>query len=88
MKINCKQIFLLMTECKISLLGLPGSGKTSIIYRYVFDRFISEYYDPGIEDTFRKEVLIDNELFILDILDSFFNEEFISLLDQIGRAHV
>jgi GTPase KRas protein len=44
-----------------------------------------EEYDPTIEDSYRKNVKIDNEPALLDILDTAGQEEFSSMQDQWMR---
>jgi GTPase KRas protein len=42
-------------------------------------------YDPTIEDSYRKQVMIDDETALLDILDTAGQEEFSSMQDQWMR---
>lgn len=48
------------------------------------DNFLDEY-DPTIEDSYRKQVMIDDETALLDILDTAGQEEFSSMQDQWMR---
>jgi GTPase KRas len=41
-----------------------------------------ETYDPTIEDSYRKQVVIDNQSCMLEVLDTAGQEEYISLRDQ------
>jgi len=50
----------------------------------VTDNFLDEY-DPTIEDSYRKQVMIDEETALLDILDTAGQEEFSSMQDQWMR---
>lgn len=46
-------------------------------------------YDPTIEDSYRKQVTIDDETCLLDILDTAGQEEYSAMRDQVqpaGRA--
>ena len=54
---------------KIILLGMGGVGKTSTTVQFVSGRFIEDY-DPYYEGSYRKNIVIDNERFCLDILDT------------------
>jgi GTPase KRas protein len=45
-----------------------------------------EEYDPTIEDSYRKQVTIDNETCFLDILDTAGQEEYAALRDQYMRS--
>jgi small GTP-binding protein len=71
-------------EYKIVVLGGGGVGKSALTIRLVTDNFLSEY-DPTIEDSYRKAVVIDNETALLDILDTAGQEEFSSMQDQWMR---
>ena len=58
-----------MTEYKIVVLGGGGVGKSSLVMQLISAHFI-EVYDPNMEDSFRKQVTIDDETCLLDILDT------------------
>ena len=59
-------------------------GKSVLVIRLVTDNFLDEY-DPTIEDSYRKQVTIDGEGAILDILDTAGQEEYSSMQDQWMR---
>lgn len=59
-------------------------GKSALTIRLVTDNFLDEY-DPTIEDSYRKQVMIDDETALLDILDTAGQEEFNSMQDQWMR---
>jgi GTPase KRas protein len=71
-------------EYKIVVLGGGGVGKSALTIRLVTDNFLDEY-DPTIEDSYRKQVLIDDRPALLDILDTAGQEEFSSMQDQWMR---
>jgi len=71
-------------EYKIVVLGAGGVGKSALTIRLVTDNFLDEY-DPTIEDSYRKQVMIDDETALLDILDTAGQEEFSSMQDQWMR---
>jgi len=73
-------------DLKMVVLGSGGVGKTSSVIQYIQHHFIQEY-DPGIEDSFRKQVMIpDTESsVILDILDTYGQEEYSAMRDQYMR---
>jgi GTPase KRas protein len=71
-------------EYKLVVLGGGGVGKSALTIRLVTDNFLDEY-DPTIEDSYRKQVMIDNETALLDILDTAGQEEFSSMQDQWMR---
>jgi len=53
----------------IVVIGGSSVGKTSLLSRFVTGTF-SEDYDPTIEESFQKQVEIDGEEFVLDIVDT------------------
>ena len=65
-------------EHKLVVLGGGGVGKSALTIRLVTDNFLEEY-DPTIEDSYRKQVKIDGEAALLDILDTAGQEEFDSM---------
>jgi len=71
-------------EYKLVVLGGGGVGKSALTIRLVTDNFLDEY-DPTIEDSYRKQVMIDDETALLDILDTAGQEEFNSMQDQWMR---
>jgi len=71
-------------EYKIVVLGAGGVGKSALTIRLVTDNFLEEY-DPTIEDSYRKSVIIDEQNALLDILDTAGQEEFSSMQDQWMR---
>jgi len=66
---------------KIVVLGSGGVGKSALTLRLISDEFGMEY-DPTIEDSYRKQVTIDGQPALLDILDTAGQEEYSSLQDQ------
>jgi len=68
-------------EHKLVVLGSGGVGKSALTVRFVTDNFIDEH-DPTIEDSYRKQILIDDEPALLDILDTAGQEEFRAMQDQ------
>ena len=41
------------------ILGAGGVGKSSVTLRFVSNQFVTDY-DPTIEDSYMKEVVVDN----------------------------
>ena len=62
-------------------MGDGGAGKTASTIQFVANHFV-EMYDPTIEDSYRKQVVIDDESCLLEILDTAGQEEFTALRDQ------
>ncbi|KAL6040093.1 hypothetical protein STEG23_000094 [Scotinomys teguina] len=71
-----------MTECKLVVMGAGGVGKSALSIQLVQYRFIEEY-DPTIEDSYRKQEVIDGKACLLDILDNIAGpEEYSVMQDQ------
>ena len=66
---------------KLAVLGDGSVGKTSITVSYCHNHFV-ECYDPTIEDSYRRQKVIDNEACLIEILDTAGQEEFSALRDQ------
>ena len=63
-----------MIEHRLVVFGGGGVGKSSLTIQFVQNCFVKEY-DPTIEDSYRKQVTIDDEICNLDILDTAEREE-------------
>ncbi|ODV90710.1 hypothetical protein CANCADRAFT_15103, partial [Tortispora caseinolytica NRRL Y-17796] len=66
---------------KLVVLGDGGVGKTALTIQLCLNHFVATY-DPTIEDSYRKQVTLDDETCILEILDTAGQEEYTSLRDQ------
>jgi len=73
-----------VTEYKLVIVGGGGVGKSSLTMQLVSNQFVDEY-DPTIEDSYRKQVTIDNSAAVLDILDTAGQEELSAMKDQYMR---
>jgi len=62
----------------IVLLGTGAVGKSAITLRIVKDTF-DPSYDPTIEDSYTKAIIVDAETSILEILDTAGQEQFVAL---------
>ena len=72
-------------EFKIVVLGSPGVGKSAFVIRYISYHFVDQY-DPTIEDSYRKQVTVDDAVCMLDILDTCeYEQEYKALRDQSLR---
>lgn len=74
-----------MTEYKLVIVGGGGVGKSALTIQLIQNHFVDEY-DPTIEDSYRKQVTIDNETCLLDILDTAGQEEYSAMRDQYMRT--
>jgi len=75
----------MMNVVKLCCLGDGGVGKTSITIQLCSNHFV-EMYDPTIEDSYRKQMVIDDEACMLEILDTAGQEELTALRDQWIRG--
>eukprot|EP01107_Rhizomastix_libera_P000041 TRINITY_DN10061_c0_g2_i1.p1 TRINITY_DN10061_c0_g2~~TRINITY_DN10061_c0_g2_i1.p1 ORF type:complete len:186 (-),score=52.76 TRINITY_DN10061_c0_g2_i1:103-660(-) len=74
-----------MSEYKIVVVGAGGVGKSALTIQLIQNHFIDEY-DPTIEDSYRKQVNIDRETCLLDILDTAGQEEYSAMREQYMRT--
>eukprot|EP01119_Soliformovum_irregulare_P006477 TRINITY_DN1851_c0_g1_i1.p1 TRINITY_DN1851_c0_g1~~TRINITY_DN1851_c0_g1_i1.p1 ORF type:complete len:199 (+),score=31.56 TRINITY_DN1851_c0_g1_i1:141-737(+) len=70
---------------KLVILGEGGVGKSALTIQFTQNHFITEY-DPTIENSYRKQVSIDEEICMLDILDTAGQEEYSAMRDQYIRS--
>ncbi|KAK9353396.1 GTPase NRas precursor [Lipomyces doorenjongii] len=66
---------------KLVVLGDGGVGKTALTIQLCLNHFV-ETYDPTIEDSYRKQIIIDHQSCIVEILDTAGQEEYNALRDQ------
>jgi len=69
------------TEMTLALFGGGGVGKSCCAIRLLNDQFL-DYYDPTIEDAFRKQLTVDGEPFMLNLIDTAGQEEFITFVEK------
>ncbi|CAH8487087.1 unnamed protein product [Heterobilharzia americana] len=69
-----------MREYKLVVLGSGGVGKSALTVQFVQGIF-AEKYDPTIEDSYRKQVEIDSQQCMLEILDTAGTEQFTAMRD-------
>jgi len=72
-------------EYKLVVVGGGGVGKSALTIQLIQNHFLDEY-DPTIEDSYRKQVTIDDETCLLDILDTAGQEEYSAMRDQYMRT--
>ncbi|PIK50414.1 putative ras-related protein [Apostichopus japonicus] len=58
-----------MKEYKLVVLGSGGVGKSALTVQFVQGIFV-EKYDPTIEDSYRKQVEVEGQQCMLEILDT------------------
>ncbi|KAF5102604.1 hypothetical protein D0Z00_000314 [Geotrichum galactomycetum] len=72
-------------EYKLVVVGGGGVGKSALTIQMVQSHFVDEY-DPTIEDSYRKNCLIDSEPALLDVLDTAGQEEYSAMREQYMRT--
>ncbi|SCU86197.1 LAMI_0D00848g1_1 [Lachancea mirantina] len=72
-------------EYKLVVVGGGGVGKSALTIQLIQSHFVDDY-DPTIEDSYRKQVVIDNKVSILDILDTAGQEEYSAMREQYMRT--
>jgi len=74
-----------MKEYKLVVVGDGGVGKSALTIQFIQSHFVDEY-DPTIEDSYRKQVVVDDEVALLDVLDTAGQEEYGAMREQYMRA--
>lgn len=69
-----------MREYKLVVLGSGGVGKSALTVQFVQNIFVDKY-DPTIEDSYRKQLEIEGEQCMLEILDTAGTEQFTAMRD-------
>ncbi|KAH3757902.1 small G-protein Ras2 [Pelomyxa schiedti] len=69
---------------KVVVIGSGGVGKSAVTISFVQNHFIAEY-DPTIEDSYRKQVTVDDTPVVLSIMDTAGQEEYSAMRDQYMR---
>ncbi|KAI8804532.1 ras-like protein 1 [Cladochytrium replicatum] len=74
-----------LREYKIVVVGGGGVGKSALTIQFIQSQFVDEY-DPTIEDSYRKQSVVDGETAILDVLDTAGQEEYSAMREQYMRS--
>jgi len=69
---------------KIVIIGAGGVGKSCFTIQFVSSQFV-ETYDPTLEDSYRKQTIVDGEQVVLNIYDTAGQEDFSAVRDQYMR---
>lgn len=72
-------------EFSAVILGAGGVGKSALTLRFMKGYF-HEAYDPTIEETYRRNVVLDDETSRLEVLDTAGTEQFVALHDLYIKA--
>ena len=66
-------------------LAAGAVGKSALTIRFFQDTFVLDY-DPTIEDSYRKQIVVDGVTQILDILDTAGQDQYSAMRDQYIRT--
>jgi len=69
---------------KIVVIGAGGVGKSCFTIQLISGTFV-ETYDPTLEDSYRKQMTVDDEEAVLNIYDTAGQEDFSAVRDQYIR---
>ena len=69
---------------KVVVIGSGGVGKSCFTIQLISGTFV-ETYDPTLEDSYRKQMTVDDEEAILNIYDTAGQEDFSAVRDQYIR---
>jgi small GTP-binding protein len=64
-----------LRQYKLVVVGGGGVGKSALTIQFIQGHFVDDY-DPTIEDSYRKQCVIDDEVALLDVLDTAGQEEY------------
>jgi len=74
-----------ITDYKLVVIGAGGVGKSALVIQFIQSHFIEEY-DPTIEDSYRKQIVVDDTTCMLDILDTAGQDEYEAMRDNYIRS--
>nr|KIR48140.1 Ras family, other [Cryptococcus bacillisporus CA1280] len=67
---------------RLVVVWCGGVSKTAITIRFVISQFYDQEYNPTIEDSYREQMVVDNEATTLEILDTAGQMEYAVMADQ------
>ncbi|XP_067948033.1 ras-related protein Rap-2b-like [Watersipora subatra] len=73
-----------MREFKVVLFGSGGVGKSAVTVQFVAGRFVQNY-NPTVEDVYRKDIEVNKEPCVIEVLDTAGTEQFASMRDLYIR---
>jgi len=73
------------TKYKLVILGEGGVGKSALCVQFMQNHFITEY-DPTIENSYQKTIVVDGETCHVDLLDTAGQEEYAVMRNQYIQA--
>jgi len=73
-----------MDQWRVTVLGDGNVGKTALAVQFTMNAFV-ETYDPTIEDSYRKQIVVDDRMCFIEVIDTAGQEEYATLRDQWVR---
>jgi len=73
-----------MEHWRVAILGDGGVGKTALAVQFTLNCYV-ETYDPTIEEAYRKQFMVDNQMCFIEVIDTTGQEEYATLRDQWVR---
>jgi len=73
-----------LREYKLVVVGGGAVGKSALTIQFIQSQFVDDY-DPTIEDSYRKQCIIDDEIALLDVLDTAGQDEYSAMREQYMR---
>jgi len=73
-----------MDRWRVAILGDGAVGKTALAVQFTMNAFV-ETYDPTIEDSYRKQIVVDEQMCFIEVIDTAGQEEYATLRDQWVR---
>lgn len=70
----------ILATFNVAIIGPAGVGKSSIVVRYIYNTFSTEYV-PTLEDQYSKFERVDDGLYGINVLDTSGTEDFFSLMN-------
>jgi len=67
-------------EYKVVVMGAGGVGKSAITVQFTTNTFVKKY-DPTIEESYRKQIDVDDDVAVLEIMDTAGTEQFTTTRD-------
>ncbi|KAI0053894.1 hypothetical protein FA95DRAFT_1551664 [Auriscalpium vulgare] len=75
-----------LPEHKLVVVGAGGIGKSALTIQFIQIYFADEYEPTGETQTYRKQCVVDDEVALLDVLDTAGQEEYAAIREQSMRT--
>ncbi|KAJ6457978.1 ras-like protein [Mycena sanguinolenta] len=78
------QAHVVCRERKLMVVGQPGIGKLALTIRFIDGRFVPEF-DPTIPNSYKKQLVVDDEAVLVDIFSDYPNDDGPRVSDSVLR---